>query len=44
MTEEFLGYERSNGKVGIRNKIAVISSVVCVNHVTHQIANQVEEA
>ncbi|MFX0147840.1 MAG: UxaA family hydrolase, partial [Candidatus Hodarchaeota archaeon] len=26
------------------NKIAVISSVVCVNHVTHQIANQVEEA
>jgi len=44
MKEEFLGYERSKGKVGIRNKIAVISSVVCVNQITQQIANKVDDA
>ena len=44
MNEEFLGFERSNGKVGIRNKIAVISSVVCVNRITQQIANQIDNA
>lgn len=44
MKEEFLGYERPKGKVGIRNKIAVISSVVCVNHVAQQIANKFEDA
>ncbi|MFX1312825.1 MAG: UxaA family hydrolase [Promethearchaeota archaeon] len=44
MTEEFLGFERPKGKVGIRNKIAVISSVVCVNHIAQQIANQFEDA
>ncbi|MFX0175090.1 MAG: UxaA family hydrolase [Candidatus Hodarchaeota archaeon] len=44
MSEEFLGYERSKGKVGIRNKIAIISSVVCVNRVAQQIANQIEDA
>jgi len=44
VSEEFLGYERPKGKVGIRNKIAIISSVVCVNHVTQQIANQIENA
>ncbi|MFX0020016.1 MAG: UxaA family hydrolase [Promethearchaeota archaeon] len=44
MSEEFLGYERPKGKVGIRNKIAVISSVVCVNHVAQKIANQIENA
>ena len=44
MKEEFLGYERPKGKVGIRNKIAIISSVVCVNHVAQQIANQIEDA
>ena len=42
MSEEFLGYERPKGKVGIRNKIAVISSVVCVNQVVQRIANQIE--
>jgi altronate dehydratase large subunit len=40
--EEFLGYERPKGNVGIRNKVAVISSVVCVNHIAQQIANQIE--
>ncbi len=44
MIEEFLGFERPKGKVGIRNKIAVISSVVCVNHIAQQIANQFEDA
>ena len=44
MKEEFLGFERPKGKVGIRNKIAIISSVVCVNHVAQQIANQFEDA
>jgi len=44
MKEEFLGFERSKGKVGIRNKIVIISSVVCVNHVAQQIANQFEDA
>jgi altronate dehydratase large subunit len=44
MKEEFLGYERPKGKVGIRNKIAVISSVVCVNRIAQQIANKIENA
>ena len=44
MNEEFMGYQRPRGEVGIRNKIAIISSVVCVNHVVQQIANQVENA
>ncbi|NHJ20392.1 MAG: altronate dehydratase [Candidatus Lokiarchaeota archaeon] len=39
-----MGYQRPKGEVGIRNKIAIISSVVCVNHVVQQIANQVENA
>jgi altronate dehydratase large subunit len=44
MIPEFLGYQRPNGKVGIRNKIAVISSVVCVNHIAQQIASKVDDA
>ena len=42
MSEEFLGYQRAKGKVGIRNKIAIISSVVCVNHIAEKIANEIE--
>jgi altronate dehydratase large subunit len=42
MSEEFLGYQRAKGKIGIRNKIAIISSVVCVNHIAEQIANAIE--
>ncbi|MFX0072781.1 MAG: UxaA family hydrolase, partial [Candidatus Hermodarchaeota archaeon] len=42
MKEEFLGYERPKGKVGIRNKIAVIPSVICVNRVAQQIASKIE--
>ena len=44
MNEEFMGYQRPRGEVGIRNHIAIISSVVCVNHVVQQIANRVENA
>ncbi len=44
MTEEFMGYQRPKKEVGIRNKIAIISSVVCVNHVVKQIASKVEDA
>ncbi|MBD3195576.1 MAG: altronate dehydratase [Candidatus Lokiarchaeota archaeon] len=44
MMEEFLGFERPKGEVGIRNKIAIISSVVCVNKVAQQIANKVENS
>jgi altronate dehydratase large subunit len=44
MSEEFLGYPRSNGLVGIRNKIAVISSVVCVNTVARRVAENVDNA
>lgn len=44
MTEEFLGYQRPKGLVGIRNKIAILSSVVCVNHVAEQIAKNIENS
>jgi altronate dehydratase large subunit len=44
MSDDFLGYFRSNGTVGIRNKIAVISSVLCVNTVVRRIANKIENA
>ncbi|TFG18138.1 MAG: altronate dehydratase [Promethearchaeota archaeon] len=44
MSEEFLGYQRAKGKVGIRNKIAIISSVVCVNHIAEQIAKEIENS
>ncbi|MFX1277058.1 MAG: UxaA family hydrolase [Promethearchaeota archaeon] len=44
MTEEFLGYQRPKNLVGIRNKIAILSSVVCVNHIVEQIVKKVENA
>lgn len=39
-----MGYQRPKGEVGIRNKIAVIPSVVCVNKVAQEIANKVDNA
>jgi len=42
--EDFMGYQRPKGEVGIRNKIAIISSVVCVNHVAEQISRQVDNS
>jgi altronate dehydratase large subunit len=43
MDDEFSGYSRTNGAVGIRNKILVISSVLCVNTVVRQIANKFDD-
>ena len=37
MIEEFMGFPRPKGQVGIRNKIVILPSVVCVNHVAQQI-------
>ena len=42
--EEFMGYERPKGKVGIRNLIAIIPSVTCVNHVAEAISKKVENS
>ena len=44
MTEEFMGFPRPKGQVGIRNKIVILPSVVCVNHVAQQIARKVENS
>ena len=38
---EFKGYRRDNGKVGTRNFIGVISTVVCANEVAEKISSQV---
>ncbi len=44
MNDGFLGYQRAKGLVGIRNKVAILSSVVCVNHVAQQISNKLENS
>ncbi|MEW6624482.1 MAG: UxaA family hydrolase [Bacillota bacterium] len=38
---ELSGYMRSNGQVGVRNHLAVISSTVCANRVVQGIAAQI---
>ncbi|MCL2391232.1 MAG: UxaA family hydrolase [Oscillospiraceae bacterium] len=38
---KFLGYERQDGSVGIRNHVVVIPTVACVNGVVHSIASKV---
>ena len=38
---EFMGYRRSDGTVGTRNYVGVLSSVVCVNEVVEGIVRQV---
>lgn len=38
----FMGYVRPNGKVGIRNHVGVIPSVVCANDVAQAIVGQVQ--
>jgi altronate dehydratase len=35
----FLGYKRADGRVGVRNYVAVISTVNCSAHVTREIAH-----
>ena len=39
-TESFLGYERKNGDVGIRNEIWVIPTVGCINDVAKALADK----
>lgn len=39
--DQFLGYRRANGDVGLRNHLAIIPSVFCANHVAKMIAKQV---
>ena len=40
MSLQFMGYVRPNGKVGARNYVAVIPSVVCANEVCEAIVSQ----
>jgi len=41
--EGFMGYERPDGTVGIRNHVAVVSSISCANGVVERICAQVPE-
>ncbi|MFX1298593.1 MAG: UxaA family hydrolase [Promethearchaeota archaeon] len=41
---EFMGYERENGSIGIRNLITIIPSVVCSSHAARKIADQVQNS
>jgi altronate dehydratase large subunit len=42
--QSILGYVRSDGKVGIRNHLLVMSTVICSSFVARRIANQVQGA
>jgi len=41
---KFMGYKRSDGKVGVRNYIGIIPSVFCANRVAELIAKEVDGA
>ncbi len=41
--EQFMGFERSDGSVGVRNHVAVLPTVSCANGVAAAIARQVPE-
>jgi len=41
---EFKGYRRADGRVGTRNYVGVLSTVVCANEVTERIAREVHGA
>lgn len=41
MTDTFMGYQRKDGSVGVRNQIAIIPSVFCSAKVAERIAYQV---
>jgi altronate dehydratase large subunit len=41
---KFLGYRRPDGRVGTRNNVGVLSTVVCANEVARGIAGQVKGA
>lgn len=36
----FLGYDRGDGRVGIRNHVVVVSTISCANHVVEKIASR----
>jgi len=38
---KFLGYRRSNGKVGIRNHVLIFPTIVCASEVARMISNEV---
>ncbi len=40
----FRGYRRADGRVGTRNYVGVLSTVVCANEVARNIAGQVKGA
>ena len=44
MSLTFMGYPRPDGRVGVRNHLAIIPSVFCVNSVVQQVAAQVPGA
>lgn len=44
MTRTFLGYKRSDGRVGIRNHILVLPCSVCASDTTRKVASEIEEA
>ena len=44
MTRTFLGYKRSDGRVGIRNHILVLPCSVCASDTTRIIASKIDEA
>jgi len=37
----FYGYQRENGTYGVRNHVAIMASVICINGVVEEIARQV---
>jgi altronate dehydratase large subunit len=41
---EFNGYRRSNGSVGTRNYVGILSTVVCANEVVDAISRQIQGA
>lgn len=40
---EFMGFQRENGEVGIRNYVAIIPTVGCANEVAEEIASKVSD-
>lgn len=40
----FFGYERADGRIGVRNHVAIIPSVFCASGVARRIASQIEGA
>ncbi|MEM2376398.1 MAG: UxaA family hydrolase, partial [Sulfolobales archaeon] len=44
MNYEFLGYENADGSVGVRNKVLILPTVVCVNDVVNKIGLLVSNA